>query len=65
MLIESADRLAELLGDPEWWVRFRAAESLILFGEPGLALLRTAAAGDQGLARDAATTMLAERGLPA
>lgn len=65
MLVESAGRLAELLGDPEWWVRFRAAESLILLGEPGLALLRAAAAGDQGLARDAATAMLAERGLPA
>lgn len=63
MLVESADRLAELLDDPEWWVRFRAAESLILLGDPGLGLLRAAARGTDDRARDAATAMLAERGL--
>lgn len=62
-LVESADRLAELLDDPEWWVRFRAAEALIELGKPGLDLLRAAAAGGPGPAQDAAATMLAERGI--
>jgi len=60
MLIESVDRLAELLDDPEWWVRFRAAESLILLGEPGLAKLRAAANSGAGRSREAASAMLAE-----
>lgn len=62
-ITDSAGRLAELLNDREWWVRFRAAEALIEIGEPGIAKLRDAATGGYGPARDAAATMLAERGL--
>lgn len=62
-LIDSAERLGDLLNDQEWWVRFRAAEALIELGEAGLSQLRTAAVQGYGPARDAAVTMLAERGL--
>lgn len=62
-LVDSAERLGELLNDREWWVRFRAAEALIDLGEAGLSRLRTAAVHGYGPARDAAVTMLAERGL--
>lgn len=65
MLGESADQLAALLDDEEWWVRFRAAEALILLGRPGVARLRVAAAGGNGRAREAAETMLAEHGVAA
>ena len=60
---DSVDRLGQLLRDREWWVRFRAAEALIAIGEPGIARLRGAAAGDDGPAREAASTMLAESGI--
>lgn len=64
-LLESADQLALLLDDAEWWVRFRAAEALILLGAPGIARLRAVAAGGSGRAREAAETMLAEHGAAA
>lgn len=62
-LTDIASRLATLLDDPEWWVRFRAAEALIALGEPGRELLRKAARSDNPRVRDAADTMLAERGI--
>lgn len=65
MLLDSAERLVELLNDPEWWVRFRAAEALILLGEPGLRRLRAVARDGDGSAGEAARAMLAERGLAA
>lgn len=63
MLLESADRLVELLDDTEWCVRFRAAEALILLGEPGVSRLREVSRSGSEQARGAAVTMLAERGL--
>ncbi|HSX56712.1 MAG TPA: HEAT repeat domain-containing protein [Sphingomonas sp.] len=60
---DSIERLTQLLNDREWWVRFRAAEALIAIGEPGVDRLRYAAASGYGPAREAASTMLAERGL--
>jgi HEAT repeat protein len=62
-LTDSVDRLGQLLNDREWWVRFRAAEALLGLGDAGLARLRAAAAHGYGPAREAAGTMLAERGL--
>ncbi|HVH48790.1 MAG TPA: HEAT repeat domain-containing protein [Sphingomicrobium sp.] len=62
-LAESADQLVDLLGAPEWWVRFRAAEALLLLGEAGVARLREIAAQGADPAREAAATMLAERGI--
>ena len=59
-LVEFAGRLAEMLDDPEWWVRFRAAEALLRMGEPGIVLLREKAVQGTGLARDAAASILAE-----
>lgn len=62
-LLESADQLADLLDAPEWWVRFRSAEALLQLGDAGVARLREAATSGGELAREAAATMLAERGL--
>ena len=61
-LLETADTLRMLLDDPEWWVRFRAAEALLDLGEKGRSLLHEAARTGDPRARDAARTMLAERG---
>jgi hypothetical protein len=62
---ELAGRLIELLDDPDWWVRFRAAEALTRLGTQGAALLgRTAREGSPVAARAAALT-LAERGITA
>lgn len=62
-LLESAEQLTGLLGAPEWWVRFRAAEALLQLGGPGIAHLRNAANHGGEPAREAATAMLAERGI--
>ncbi|SMF61192.1 HEAT repeat domain-containing protein [Allosphingosinicella indica] len=61
-LEEAADRLTALLDDREWWVRFRAAEALMAFGKSGATRLREAACLGSIVARDAAATVLAERG---
>ncbi len=61
-LIEGADRLAELLDDPDWWVRFRAAEALIQLGPAGRDRLQAVAARGSMRAQEAAGTMLAEFG---
>ena len=58
-----ADRLAELLGDPSWRVRFRSAQALVALGDEGLARLRSAAAGGGPPASEAATRILGEKGL--
>lgn len=62
-MVDAADQLAALLDDPEWWVRFRAAEALVAIGAPGVARLRAAAAGEAVLAAEAAGAMLAENGI--
>ena len=54
--------LGKQLGDADWWARFRAAESLLNFGDRGAALLRSVAA-QQGRAADIARDVLLERGL--
>lgn len=61
-LYDAADRLAELLNDSEWWVRFRAAEALIRLGKSGVGRLREAACLGTPVAREAAATVLAEHG---
>ena len=58
-------RLTELLDDPEWWVRFRAAEALVRIGGPAINRLRAVAADGSPRARDAAATTLAEHGMAA
>lgn len=59
------DRLAELLSDEDWWVRFRAGEALARLGGPGRAVLaRVAREGSEVAAKAAALTM-AERGIAA
>ena len=62
-LAELAPWLRELLGDREWWVRFRAGEALARLGEPGIRLLRHAASAGAEPARTAAAVTLEERGL--
>lgn len=63
-LNRTAERLAALLNDPQWWVRFRAGEALVALGEEGHRLLRSVSAGGSGLASEAARLTLAEQGLP-
>lgn len=63
-LPDASDRLVELLDDPEWLVRFRAAEALIQFGPAGTSRLRDAARIGSSTAREAAATVLAEHGDP-
>lgn len=55
--------LAAQLGDPVWWVRFRAGEALAALGAVGRDELRSAAAAGEPLARRTASMVLAERGL--
>lgn len=62
-MIDAADALAAMLGDAEWWVRFRAAEALVAIGAPGIARLRTAAARGGGVAAEVAEAILAEKGV--
>ena len=51
------------LGDPAWWVRFRAGEALAMLGDKGVAGLRGAVGADQDVVRRAASLALAEHGL--
>ncbi|MFL9839336.1 HEAT repeat domain-containing protein [Sphingomonas sp. ST-64] len=62
-MVAAADQLAGLLADPEWWVRFRAAEALVAIGAPGLAHLRDAAERGGGAAAEVAEAILAEKGI--
>lgn len=61
-LLPRRDALGELwhkLGDPSWWVRRAAAESLLLLGPPGRrVLVRAAAAHSDRFARDMAAQAL-------
>lgn len=62
-LRSAAPRLAELLGDPTWWVRFRAGEALAVLGGAGVDQLRAVAVAGDDLSRRTASMALAERGL--
>jgi HEAT repeat protein len=64
-LFDAAPMLAELLGDEDWWVRFRAGEALLKLGNTGLTILQDTARNAPETARDAATSILAEKGLAA
>lgn len=54
---EALDRLTELLGDPDWWVRFHAARALLRFGPRGESRL---AEQSKEPARETAALTLAE-----
>ena len=62
-LVEFAGRLALLLDDNEWWVRFRAAEALLRLGTPGVEWLRRQEHEGSPRGRSAAASMLAEHHL--
>jgi hypothetical protein len=47
-----------MLGDPEWWVRCRAAEALRALGPDGLEVLQGAAEAGVASARAAAQAVL-------
>ena len=57
--------LENQLGDPEWWVRFRAGEGLAALGQGGRDRLRAIATLGGDLSRRTASMVLAERGLVA
>ena len=63
-LTETAARLAELLDDENWWVRFRAGEALSGLGPEGKSLLVETARTGPDRARTAAALTLAERSGP-
>ncbi|MFI4955872.1 MAG: HEAT repeat domain-containing protein [Gammaproteobacteria bacterium] len=52
------DELEKLLGDPEWWVRVRAAESLRKLGQAGIAILKAQSADKDKFAYDVACEAL-------
>jgi HEAT repeat protein len=64
-VVEAADRLAELLDDEDWWVRFRAGEALARLGRPGRQVLAEVARGPSPRAARAAALTMAERGIAA
>lgn len=56
--------LREAAGDPSWWVRLAATESLVSMHEPGVAELRRVAAGHPDpFAREMAAQVLGDAGL--
>lgn len=59
-LSEAADTLSVLMSDESWWVRFRAAESLVQLGPSGISALN--AVKEAGIARDVAVYALQEAG---
>ncbi len=62
-LVDLAEDLRRLLSDQDWLVRLRAAEGLLALGKRGVDQLLEAGGGADPVARDAARTMLAEKGL--
>lgn len=58
-----APNLKQLLGDAEWWVRFRAGEALASLGSKGAEQLREVASSGREPGRTAALKTLAEQGL--
>ena len=54
------DMLAGLLGDPDWDVRFQAAQALLRYGENGQQRLQLAASRSEEPARETAALTLAE-----
>jgi len=57
----SLDRLEQLLGDPDWWVRFNAAQALLRFGDRGHLRLQRAAVRCEEPASETAVLTLAEQ----
>lgn len=62
-LTRAVERLGELLGDDQWWVRFRSGQALTRLGAAGRLELHRGALGTHPVARTAAKTILAEEGL--
>lgn len=59
-LVTAAERLGELLDDPNWWVRYRASQALLRLGPRGLAILWSVAESPSDVAKSTAKAMLAE-----
>ena len=62
-LSRAVPKLAGMLDDEEWWVRFRAGEALARLGAAGRLALHRAAIESAPAARAAAKATLAERGV--
>ena len=60
---QAAGRIAELMYDEDWWVRFRAGEALTRLGRPGVGHLREWACMGAEPAKSAARLTLAEKGI--
>ncbi|QNE05964.1 HEAT repeat domain-containing protein [Croceicoccus marinus] len=59
-LAQAADRLAEMLCDDHFWVRYRVSEALLRLGPRGIATLRAASESRDPVVSAAASKMLAE-----
>lgn len=62
-LESAAPRLAQLLSDADWWVRFHAAEALVGMGAAGREKLLALTASESTVAGQTAAITLAEHGL--
>jgi HEAT repeat protein len=54
-------KLEQLLGDADWWVRFKAAQALLRFGDRGQRRMQYAAGASEEPARETAALILAEQ----
>jgi HEAT repeat protein len=61
LVVPALDRLEQLLGDGDWWVRFHAAQALLRFGEDGRQRLQRLAEQAAEPAHETAALVLAEQ----
>ena len=61
LVVPALDRLEQLLGDDDWWVRFDAAQALLRFGEEGRRRLQHLARQAAEPAHETAALVLAEQ----
>ena len=60
-MVPALDRLEQLLGDRDWWVRFHAAQALLRFGAEGRRRLQHLARQAAEPAHETAALVLAEQ----
>ena len=59
-ITQAADTIGQLLGDEDYWVRYRASEALLRLGPRGIAALREATESENERVRTSAIKMLTE-----
>lgn len=61
--VDGAARIAQALGDRDWWVRLAAKESLVKLGEPAWPAVSAQLEAEDGFARNGAAEVLQNQGL--